>query len=285
MPVPEHTVLADIPQTLATKVGAYNASVGKTYNPPYADYIAARETGVAAYGCLSAWLANDGAVPIRRLLVAFGMDARNSRLVSHDELQKFFSGLNPAAIDWVAGLSLPLRVQPAILVNPATGENLFAELRLLYDTLASRGSVTESGGYVAASKTMHSLFPQLAPMVDGKHSGLSYSRISPATYIPPLGIGSWRGWVGAAIEGVINPSPQGAGRNSWRWQQFVAAVGINQHIYELWQAANGGPGLQAFLSLDPTAGTNGIPRIVDKALWTTYVGARPFRPLLTKGGS
>jgi hypothetical protein len=44
-------------------------------------------------------------------------------------------------------------------------------------------------------------------------------------------------------------------------------MGINQHIYELWQAANRNPGYSAFLALDPTPGTTGIPRIIDKGLW------------------
>jgi hypothetical protein len=47
----------------------------------------------------------------------------------------------------------------------------------------------------------------------------------------------------------------------------MAAIGINQHIYELWQAAIGHPSLADFLALDPTPGTTGIPRIIDKCLW------------------
>jgi hypothetical protein len=47
----------------------------------------------------------------------------------------------------------------------------------------------------------------------------------------------------------------------------MAAIGVNQHIYELWQVVNRNPGLQAFLALDPTPGANGIPRIIDKSLW------------------
>ena len=72
---------------------------------------------------------------------------------------------------------------------------------------------------------------------------------------------------GSAIPGVVNPTPRGAGRHAWQWPQFMAAIGVNQHIYDLWQVANGHPGFPAFLAIDPTPGTTGIPRIIDKGLW------------------
>lgn len=267
MPIPKGSKLAAVAGTLAAKIATYNDLVGETYNRRYSDYINIRKDGIASDGSLSAWLGRNGARHIRALLIAFGMNARNSRLVPLDELQSIFSGLSPAIVDWVCGLTLPLGLAPPGLVDAATGETLSSGLRLLYDGLAAPGSVTESGGYVAASKTMHCLFPELAPMIDGRHSGISYFNIDRATYSPPLGIRSWEGWVGVPIDGVPNPSPRGAGRSGWRWQQFVAAVGVNQRIYEMWQSANGNPGIQAFLALDPAPGTTGIPRIIDKGLW------------------
>lgn len=152
-------------------------------------------------------------------------------------------------------------------MNSATGETLSIGLRVLYNKFAELGSVTESGGYVAASKTLHCLFPDLAPMIDGEHAGISYFNIDRASYLPPLGLVGWATWIGMPLKGVPNPSPRGAGRTAWQWQQFVAAIGVNQHIYELWQLANGNPGFQALLALDPTPGTTGIPRIIDKGLW------------------
>ncbi len=267
MPIPAGTKLTELLGILAVNIATYNEVHEARYNRPYANYIDARNAGIEAAGGLSAWIAIDGATAIQTLLIAFGMNARNSQLVAHVTLQRVLSVLSPAIINWVGGLALPLGVPPPNLVNPATGETLSAELRFLYDLLAAPGSVTNSGGYVAASKTMHCLFPQLAPMIDGKHAGISYYNIDRATYSPPLGLGDWARWVGTPIDGVSNPSPRGAGRSGWHWHQFMAAVGVNQRIYELWQAANNGPGLQAFLALDPTPGTNGIPRIIDKSLW------------------
>jgi len=267
MPIPEGTTLAAVPGVLAAKVAAYNTTVGATYNPPYADYIAVRKSGIATTGSLSAWLASDGAASVQSLLKAFGMNLRTSKLIAPVGFQGVLSALGPATVNWVADLALPLTAPPANLVSSATGETLSAELRLLYNVFAEPGSVTESGGYVAASKTMHCLFPELAPMIDGRHSGISYYNIDRVTYVPPLGILSWETWVGERVGRVPNPSPRGDGRYEWKWQNFVAAVGVNQRIYELWQLAHGNPGLKAFLALDPTPGTTGIPRIIDKGLW------------------
>jgi hypothetical protein len=268
MPIREDTQLAAIPGMLAANIAAYNrATKAAAYNHAYKNYITARNTGIAAAGSLVAWIAGGGAAAIQTLLIAFDMNVRKSQLVSHPAFQGALSAINPAIINWVAGISLPLGMPPPNFVNPVTGATLCAELQLIYNALARPGSVTISGGYVAASKTMHCLFPELAPMIDGTHTGISYYNIDRTTYAPPLCLGDWAAWVGAPIPGVANPSPRGAGRNAWQWPQFMAALGVNQHIYELWQAANGNRGLQAFLAIDPTPGTTGIPRIIDKSLW------------------
>jgi hypothetical protein len=266
MPIPKRTELAEVPSMLPSRIAQYNQT-GTIYNLRYAEYIDTRSAGIASAGSLSAWLAENGAAPIQKLLIAFGMNARNSQLIPHAEFQRTLSSLNSVIVNWVGGLALPFDVAPSKLVHAVTGETLAAELGLLYQVFARPRSVTNSGGYVAASKTLHCLFPKLTPMIDGKHSGMSYCNIYRASYTPPLGIATWPEWIGRPINGVANPSPQGAGRALWRSQQFLAAIGVNQHIYELWQMANGNPGLRAFLALDPTQGTTGIPRVVDKALW------------------
>lgn len=270
MPIPAGTQLAAIQGMLANKIAAYNNPAAYTarYNHEYNNYILARTAGIEAAGSLGAWIACGGAgEAIQALLIAFGMNARNSKLVPLPTLQQALADINSATSNWVASIFLPLSVPPVKLVNPATGATLSAELQTTYNALAKLGSVTHSGGYVAASKTMHCLFPELAPMIDGAHTGISYYNIVRTTYVPPLGLGNWVAWIGVPILGVVNPSPRGTGRHAWKWPQFMAAIGVNQHIYELWQVANGHPGFPAFLAIDPTPGTTGISRIIDKGLW------------------
>jgi hypothetical protein len=240
---------------------------GKVYNSPYSKFITDRAEGITTTGCLSSWIIKDGAAAIQKLLIAFGMNRRNSRLVPHSIFRSVLSALDPATIDWIAQIALPLSISPPGLMNPATGRSLAAEIHISYNLLARPGSVTTSGGYVAASKTMHCLFPNFASMIDGQHTGISYYNITRETYTPPIGLHGWTDWIGAEIFGCVNPSPRGAGRNGWQWFQFLASIGLNQHIYELWQAVNGCPGFQAFLNLDSVNGTIGIPRIIDKAFW------------------
>ena len=251
-------------------IAAYNAPGSRTagYNLTYNHYIVCRTEGIAAAGSLSAWIAGGGAViPIQSLLTSFGMNSRNSVLVQAGALQAALSALHAPTLHWISTLSLPLPVPPPAIINPIRGGSLADDLHAIYDSVGAPGAVTASGGYVAASKAMHCLFPNLAPMIDGEHTGLSYSRIARATYTAPLGLGDWALWVGAPLGGVPNPSPRGAGRTGWDWTRFVAAIGINQHIYELWQGNHGNAGLSVFFALDPAAGTTGVPRIVDKVLW------------------
>jgi hypothetical protein len=269
MPIPAGTILSAIPSMLAIKVAKYNDdSLTAGYNIEYNKFIVARKAGILASGNLGYWIAEgEAATVIQMLLEAFGMNARNSSLVPLPVFQKALSAINPVSINWIANFSLPLDAQPPKSINPTTGATLSAELQTTFNLFATPGIVTVSGGYVAASKTMHCLFPELAPMIDGTHSGISYYNIDRRTYAPPLGLSNWNEWIGTPIVGMPNPYPRGAGRIAWKEQQFMAAIGVNQHIYELWQAAYGNPGLREFLAIDPVQGTTGIPKIIDKGLW------------------
>jgi hypothetical protein len=108
MPIPNGTKLAEVPPMLAANIARYNAREEAAYNPPYADYIATRNAGIAAAGGLSAWLAGNGAAPIQMLLNAFGMYLQKSRLVPLARFQGTLSGMSSAIVDCVAGLTLPL---------------------------------------------------------------------------------------------------------------------------------------------------------------------------------
>lgn len=270
MPIADKTPLTSISRMISGNIATYNAIGTRTeaYNLPYSRFIELRNIGLVAAGSLSAWISTpEAALSISELLAAFGMNVRNSSIVHVLTFQKMLSQLHPLSVDWIASLSLPLTQPPATLVNPATRTSLADEIRTIYNLLALPGSVTDSGGYVAASKSFHCLFPNLGPIIDGLHSGPSYYHIDRDTYRPPLGLTEWQEWLGAPIQGVANPSPRGGGRTAWGWERFTAAIGINQHIYEIWQREHGNPGMKAFLALDPTPGTTGVPRIIDKVFW------------------
>lgn len=268
MPVAQNTPLSALAVMIPEAISAYNiGNRTANYNLTYNTFINARQSGVAGHGGVLGWVRfGNAAVTIHDLLTAFGMDKQGSVLVAPSILANTLQNLQAASIQWIEYIELPMSA-PCRTINPHTGLNLSVELGLLYATLSTPGAVTLSGGFVAASKTLHCLFPNLAPMIDGRHSGISYFHILQSTYTPPMGIKNWAGWLGASLPGVPNPSPRGAGRRSWDAARFLAATAVNQHIYEIWQQQNGNPGLHAFLAIDPVPGTNGIPRIIDKLLW------------------
>lgn len=267
MPIPVSTNINAIPALIASNISTYNTGRnGVAYNSHYNNYITARNAGIITATTLSGWIASGTAAnAIIDLLTAYGMDVRNSRLVTLANLNATLSALPAPTVNYLSTISLPLEKPPSVLINPMTGNNLSTEICIIYNALFAAGAVTASGGFVAASKTMHCLFPNLAPMIDGEHTGISFYNIERHTYTPPL-VRDWAEWIGHPINGVPNPSPRGAGRNGWRQDQFLAAIGISQKIYELWNAANGG-GITGFLALDKTMGTTGIPRVIDKILW------------------
>lgn len=270
MPVPVNTQLAALSAMLPAMIAAYNTPNSRTanYNITYENFIVGRTQGIATHGCLANWIKNgSAAAEIHNLLTAFGMSAQRSILVALPVLHGVLNGLPAGILNWIQNISLPLPTSPCTIINSSTHSTLSVELQDLFNVLAAPGSVTLSGGFVAASKTLHCLFPDLAPMIDGRHSGLSYFHISRATYLPPLGLRTWDQWNGTLLLGIPNPSPRGAGRANWDSARFVAAIGINQHIYEIWRSNNHNPNLRDFLALDSARGTTGIPRIVDKLLW------------------
>lgn len=269
MPITQNTPLNALPALLPGAIATYNAPGTRTasYNATYNAFMNARLAGVAAHGNIHGWIVHGGASAIHALLTAFGMSVRTSALVPVPVLAHTLVSLPAVSINWIQGLALPLNHPPCSLVNPSTGQNFAAEMSFLFNALSAPGAVTMSGGFVAASKALHCLFPNLAPMIDGRHSGTSYFHILRATYTPPLGISNWNAWLGAPLVGVVNPSPAGAGRSHWDASRFLAALGVNQHIYEMWQIQNRSVGFPQFMALDPAAGTTGIPRIIDKLLW------------------
>jgi hypothetical protein len=163
MPIPPNTRLTEIPSMLAQKIATYNASSRTAaYNHQYRDFISARKAGIVTAGSLAAWISmGEAAQSMQKLLRSFGLGSRNSKLASARDFENALARISPDAINWISGISLPLVAAPPSLVNPATGATLSGEIEAAYCALSARGAVTDSGGFVAASKTMHCLFPEL----------------------------------------------------------------------------------------------------------------------------
>ena len=102
-------------------------------------------------------------------------------------------------------------------------------------------------------------------MIDGRHSGLAYHDIARATYLSPTGK---LGLVArGAANGLPNPSraaPVGTtgGLSSSSWP--LASISTSMSCGSSGRRC---PVSGAFLAIDPTPGTTGIPRIIDKVLW------------------
>lgn len=193
------------------------------------------------------------------------MNARASQLVPINAFHTSLSSLaNQFAVDAILGVKIPTNGLD-VLIGGDGRSTLTAALSGLYNYCRTAGRFTDSGGFVVASKLLHCLYPDLAPMIDGQHTGISYYNIVRVQYLPPSS--SWVAYIGYQPKGVPNPSPRGAGRHSWQSHQFLCAIGVSETIYTNWQVANNNPGLSGFLGLDKTPGTTGVPRVLDKVLW------------------
>ncbi len=195
-------------------------------------------------------------------MAAFGMNGRGSELINpvsfHTNLVSISGVVN---INGLEGFALSKDPLTAVI-----GDSTIAiQLRKLFDYCATPCRFSISGGFVIGSKIIHCIIPELCPMVDINHIGISLYNIHPNDYFPPGN--NWEAYIGKVPVGKPNPSPRGAGRNAWHADQILCAIGFYARLYEEWQATNGNPGIQAFLKLDISKGTSGIPRILDKALW------------------
>ena len=253
---------------LANRVKAYNTDdlvVKRNYNCSYRDFIKERTSGLAANaGSLAKWLNTQSAArAVWTLLRRFGM-GRNSQLMRCDDAfaQSLAQLSMVAPVDAILLHNIPtdglnVRITPEKTLSQCLGD--------LFDHCSKAGKFSASGGFVIASKTLHCLFPDLVPMIDGEHTGISYYNICRRLYLPPGG--DWTAYLGYEFDGIPNPSPRGGGSGGWKRDQFLCAIGMNETIYQKWQSTNGNPGRAAFLDLDYAEGTTGVPRVVDKALW------------------
>lgn len=262
MPVEENTTIKTIVDKIAFNVKNYNLD-NKRYNIDYHRFIRYRSNGIKKENGLSNWLKKSEASNSMFIFLSnFNMNARASKLVEittfHMNVQKILKNIDVDYLNCFDISVSPLSVQ--------CGTSTVAdELKKLFNYCASPGIFSNSGGFVIGSKVIHCIFPHICPMIDAHHIGISLNRIHADDYFPPGN--SWKDYLGYSPIGKLNPSTQGAGRNSWKVDQFLCSIGFYSRIYQQWQRDNGEPGIDAFLKLDVRNHCSGIPRIIEKALW------------------
>lgn len=262
MPVEENTIIKTIVDQIAVNIRTYNM-LNKRYNLDHHYFSISRSDGIKKEKCLSNWLQTlEASRSIFRFLTNFNMNARASKLV---ELKTFHSNMQqiPRNIDMQYLDSFDMYVSP---LTTACGNSTVAnELKELFNYCATPGKFSTSGGFVIGSKVSHCILPHICPMIDAHHIGISLNRIHADDYFPPGN--SWEDYLGYSPKGKLNPSSQGAGRHSWKDDQFLCAIGFYARIYQEWQKENGNQGIDAFLKLDTINHFSGVPRVIEKALW------------------
>ena len=264
MPLPKGTTREDIIESIPSRIENYNRNTRNTsYNRSYLRFITEREKGIKSFGGLTKWLASQDAVnSIYMLMQQFGMQARASVLTEPKVFaRKLFELTLKVDVDGLSSFTPDQGPLTTKLGNSTVAQ----ELGKLFDFCSKWGHFSEAGGIVIGSKVAHAILPELCPMIDTSHIGISLYNVASGEYLPPGD--SWDEYLGYTPEGKYNPSPRGDGRKSWKRDQFLCAIGLYARIYHDRQEANGCPGVTAFLALDPVEGTTGIPRLLDKVFW------------------
>lgn len=262
MPVEENATIKTIVDQIAVNIRTYN-TLNKRYNLDYRYFLISRSNGIKKENGLPNWLRTlEASRSIFRFLTNFNMNARASKLVElktfHLNMQHISTNINMQCLD-----GFDMSVSP---LTAACGNSTIAdELKELFNYCAAPGIFSNSGGFVIGSKVAHCLLPHICPMIDAHHVGISLNRIYADDYFPPGN--SWEDYLGYSPKRKPNPSTQGAGRCSWKDDQFLCAIGFYAHVYQKWQKENGNPGMDAFLELDTVDCYSGIPRIIEKAMW------------------
>lgn len=264
MPIPKDSRIEEIIISIPGKIKAYNStSYGSRYNSFYIDFIKSRLEGIYENKTITQWLKGDQACKsIYQLLKEFGMDSRSSKLVSINSFYKHISDLylicNPDNL-------VEFPIYRNTLNSRVNNSTIALEISKLYNYCYNKGIFSLSGGFVIATKVLHCIIPELFPIIDSSHIGISLYNVFKQDYTPTQG--TWDKYLGHTPKGKVNPSPRGEGRTNWGADQYLCAIGFYSKIYNAWQEINKQQGLEVFLSLDPVEGTTGIPRLLDKVFW------------------
>lgn len=262
MPISRGTVTTDIVKNLPYLVSKYNRCE-QLFVQVYNRFMRERNHLLELHNGIFRTLLNDPIFGnyLRGILVDFGLDARGSKLVSPQRILETISGCGSESDRLKsANISLHTLNLHQTIENQTVGSIIVR----IFDFFAKPYRITESGGFVAASKTMHFIMPELFIILDGQHIAISLYNISDYNPHPEDGR-SWADVVPNYSGNKPNPSPRGNGRKSWDAERCVIGLMYYKRIIREWCQRNYSD-IKGFLEID-SENASTASRIIDKALW------------------
>ena len=193
---------------------------------------------------------------LKKVLKDFGMGQRGSKFSS---LSQFQNTLVKASTDFDLLSLAEIRLETLDLKQEIENETTYSVIKRIYKLFSYPGNLSNSGGVVIASKTMHMIMPELFIMIDS-YVANTLNKIFDYNPHPEDGE-SWY---------AIIPNYDGLKLNrkdteSWDINRYIAALIYYKRILREWCEKNNSD-IQGFLNLDAQYNST-IPRIIDKALW------------------
>jgi hypothetical protein len=193
---------------------------------------------------------------VMEILRIFQMDERGSRLVTRN---KFQNTLIETGTDFDL-LSSSRIVLENLNLKQAVGEGTVnSVIKNIFETFIEEGNLSESGGIVVASKTMHFIMPELFIMVDNRimeklHLVQDYVPSQNETWNEVLPDYKWE---------KLNLYQ---GTQNWSYHlNYAAALLYYKRIIREWCQKNHG-NAKDFSKID-TRPNSEPSRVIDKALW------------------
>ena len=194
---------------------------------------------------------------LRKVLKKFGMNQRRSILTPFDT---FRETLVDAANCFNALSQAKVTLETLSSDQEINGNKVNAVIQKIYDSFSLSNRLSQSGGIVIASKTMHMIMPELFTMVDSRVMKILHKIYD---YHPHINDGSWYDVIPEYNGYKLNPYPL-----TYNWDYFIryfATLFYYKRIILEWCSENDAD-IQKFIELDPES--RSFPsRIIDKALW------------------
>ena len=252
--------------SLAKRVGYYNSMHKDRYVIPYQNFIRFRQAYLEEVhtNSIGGMISDRGFVDrLYQMLKDFGLDARRSKLVNPTQIQNSLGNIK-STIKKIHDAGIELT--SLNLFQELEGRSLAVWFNSAFSLLSKPNAITDSGGVVAASKTLHFLLPDIFIMIDGAHIVKALSRIK--DYFPdPTDGESWYDVIPEHELGIqlgygLNPKSRGAWDDPIR---YLAAHMYYKRISLTW-CNRFKKTLEEFLQLDADHQVT-ASRIIDKALW------------------